>query len=52
MTATNLARALAAASIVAWLIGVVRIALALSANTGGPPDLVPAVRRDCAASCS
>ena len=36
MTAT--ARALAAASIVAWLIGVVRIALALSANTGGPPD--------------
>ena len=38
MTATSLARALAAASIVAWLIGVVRIALALSANTGGPPD--------------
>jgi hypothetical protein len=35
---TATARALAAASIVAWLIGVVRIALVLSANAGGPPD--------------
>ena len=38
MTATVLARALAAASIVAWLFGVVRIGQTISANAGGPPD--------------
>ena len=38
MTAITLARAVAAASIAAWLLGVIRIAVALSTNSGSPPD--------------